>query len=287
MPNPFKSPKPPAITDPNVVAANQQKINQGSFNYQQQGNMVDQDTPYGKLSYLTSIDPITHQPRYKSITTLSPEQQQLLEQYEASQKTAGQTGGQLLTNTSDMYSQPADLVGGANSITQHVLDSQLPAWERFDKPAREQLDTQLRNQGFEPGTKAYKEQMDRLIQQQDLNRGQWLGQFQPQAFQEAATEFMNPLMVASQMIGMGVPGSIKENLINTPTGTMQSADLVGATKNAQQMQFEQYKAKLAQQQAMMKGIFDIGGAFVGMPGVGTAFGSSGNSSGGFDASGNR
>lgn len=236
---------------------------------------IGQDTPYGTLDYETSIDPITGAPKYKAVTRLSPEQQAILNKLQQNQLGAGQVAGGLMGSSFGRYLSAPDLIGGANSLTQKALDSMIPAWERFHAPEREMGRTHALNAGLIPGTPAYNKYVDRITQQQDLDRGQWMANFTPQAFGMAKTNYENPLEIFMKLAGFAQPGSLKTNLIGTPTTDMSGATMAGATEQApdvagisktgweaQKFAYEQEQAK---KNAMMGMFTGAAGAAFGAP----------------------
>jgi hypothetical protein len=259
------SSKPPKVEDPSITAGKQQGLNKEAYDYTQGGNAMDQGTSEGTLDYSYYIDPVTGQRRQVANTNLNPINQMLWNLQRGTQAITGGTGANLAFNSMDQYSQPADLIGGANSLTQQAIDKMDPAWERFMAPERSQLDAQLRNQGILPGTPAYQQQVDALTNQQLLTKGNWATNFTKDAFNMANSEYQMPMHILSQLLSMSGPGNVKDSLVSTPTSTMGSADLVGATKNAQDAQMKAWEAKQAQQAALMKGIFGTASAAVGMP----------------------
>lgn len=238
-------------------------------------NTMGQETPYGSLTYTTSIDPITGQPKYTANTQLSAPQQALLNTLQGNQLGFGATASADIANNFGQYAGDPNLVGQAGSLTDTALNSMIPAWERFDAPARDQLRTQLINQGLVEGSPAYQQQFDKLIQQQDLNRGQFLASFQPQAFQEAETQYQLPLQNAISMLSQSQPASLKGTLLSTPTATEQGAtvqaptvnpvDYTSLAKTQFDAQTQAWQAKIAQQNALMGTVTGAIGGIMGMP----------------------
>lgn len=238
-------------------------------------NTMGQNTPYGSLTYTTSIDPITGQPKYTANTNLSAPQQAILNTLQGNQLGFGQTAAADISNNFGQYGGDPNLVGQAGSLTNQALDSMIPAWERFNAPARDQLRTQLINQGLVEGSPAYQQQMDMLTQQQQLNQGQFLASFQPQAFQEAQTQYQLPLQNAISMLSQSQPANLPGTFVNTPQSTEQGAtvsaptvnpvDYTSLAKTQFDAQTQAWKAKIAQQNALMgMGVGAITG-IMGMP----------------------
>lgn len=260
MPSAPKAPPPINVAQTTETA---HKENLLAGQQSQALSTISQDNPYGTLNYSSDIDPITGLPKYKATTKYSPEQQAILDLLQSNQTGIGGTASSAIGNMFGQYTDDPNLVGKAGSLTNQALDAQLPAWERFDAPARAQLDTHLRNQGILPGKgkeNAYQQQMDALTNQQGLTRGQWLANFQPQAFQESKEQYQLPLENVAKMLGLSQPGSVNQNLINTPQGNVGAVDVAGLTTSAQEQAFRNYQMKVASQNALMSGIMGgVGG----------------------------
>lgn len=252
------APKTPTYPNPTQTANTQADFNVKAAQQQQAMSTMGQETPYGSLTYTTSIDPITGLPKYQANTKFTPEQQALLDTLQNTKSITGQGGETLAGNTIGQYETAPDLIGGANSLTQQVLNSQLPAWERFMQPEREQLDTKLRNQGIMPGTPAYQQQVDALSNQQNLTKGQWLGNFEPQAFNQAQTQYQLPLENIQTLMGMSGPADLKSSFTQTPTANVAAPDYSGQVSNQFDAQLKAQQNKIAQQNALMSALF--GGA---------------------------
>ena len=273
------SPKPPPAMNVEKTVKGQQDANLLGGQQSQALSTIGQDNPWGSLSYTTTIDPITGLPKYQARQEYTPEQQAIFDQLQSNQTGIGSTAGDAISNMFGQYAQDPNLVGQAGSLTNEALDAQLPAWERFDAPARDQARTQLINQGLVEGSPAYQQQMDKLIQQQDLNRGQWLADFQPKAFQEATTQYQLPLENVAKMLGLSQPGNISQNLFNTPGANVGSADYLGTASAAQDQAFKNYQMKVADQNAWMGMLTGTAGSLFNLP-VGGSSGKGAGSTGG-------
>jgi hypothetical protein len=230
------SPKKITPTDPTQVINASTTANAAAQQGTMAQNTIGQDNPFGNLSYSTTIDPITGKPKYQANANYTPEQQQILDYLQANQSGIGNTAFQSIMSTFPQYGGDPNLVGQAGSLTNQALDQQLPAWERFDAPARDQARTWALNQGLKEGEPAYQQMMDKLTQQQDKDRGQWLAGFQPQAFNEAAQQYQLPLENVKTMLGLSQPQNLQTSFLNTPTANLQAADVTGAYQLSQDAQ---------------------------------------------------
>lgn len=262
------SPKKVAPTDPNQVINASTTANTAAQAGTMAQNTIGQDNPYGSLGYTTSIDPITGKPKYQANMKYTPQQQAIFDYSQGNQTGIGATAGSAISTMFPQYGGDPNLVGQAGSLTNQALDQQLPAWERFDAPARDQMRTQLINQGLVEGSPAYQQQMDKLTQQQDKDRGQWLAGFQPEAFKEATTQFQLPLENVRTMLGLSQPGSLVQNLANTPTSTLNPADVTGAYKLSQDSQQFNAQQQNAYWNAILGGGMGAAGSLAKLPTTG-------------------
>lgn len=260
------TPDPPPVPKAADVAAQQQTYNTTAGANSQVGSAVSQNTPYGKLEYSTTIGP-DGIPHLTSNTTLSPQQQQLLNQLQKTQKTAGQAGGQLLAGAN--YGTAPDLTTSTDSIVNQNLAHQVNYLKPFFDQQSEGLDNQLRNQGLSPGTQAYDRALNTLRQNQNQSVEGYLATNQNQAHQQAIQNYQLPLQTSSALAQLGAPGDVTRSLINTPQANYQPVNYIGASGQEQNALNTQYQQQLKSNSDLMSGIFGtigtIGGAALGGP----------------------
>lgn len=256
------SPSPPQVTDPNITAANQQAINTKAAEASQQGSMVNQSTPYGSLTYSQTGTSANGTPIYTASTSLTPQQQQLLETLQGTKATAGTQAGNLLTSANYGSESPVDAIGNATSgLTGEAMGKEVSYLQPFFQQQTEQLDNQLRNQGFAPGEPGYDNAMRNLEQGQGGTVTGFEANIEPQMFNQAASEYEMPAQMAESLGQFGAP--TLPTMQNTPTLNIHEANLVGATANAQQAQQQAYQDEMNQYSNMMSGIFGIPTALLG------------------------
>lgn len=260
----LSSPKPPDVPAASDVANTQQDFNLKSAASSQAASNVNQVNPYGSLTYSQSGTGPGGIPLYTSKVELSPQQQSLLNTLQGNQQTAGTQAGQLLNKGNYGAQNPADVIGGMTSgTTKDLLGKYTDYLNPFFKTSTDQLDTKLRNQGLKPGDPGYDIAMRGLNTDQGQTVSGALAQFEPQAYQQATSSYLLPLQTSLQELGISQPGSVNQNLVNTPQANVQPANYIGAQANAQQALQQQYQSKLSQQQAMMSGLFGIPTAILG------------------------
>lgn len=256
------TPDAPAVTDPNVTAANQQKLNTTAGQQSQVGSMTNQVTPTGSLSYTQTGTSSDGTPLYTATTSFTPAQQELLNTLQGTKQTAGTQAGQLLSGANYGGQTPSSVIGNATSgLVKDAMAKQVSYLDPYFKSQTDQLDTQLRNQGFAPGQPGYDNAMRAVQNNQGNTVTGFEAQMEPQMYAQAVNTYGLPMQMAGTLAGLGSPNS--PTFQNTPQLNIQPANLIGATANAQQAAEASYQDQLKQSQAMMSGLFGIPTALLG------------------------
>lgn len=269
MPSSPKMPAQPSVAD---TVAGQAQQNKDAVGTQQTANMTDQSTPYGTINYTANGLDANGNPSYSAKTQLSPEQQAILNQLQGTQTTLGAAGGNLATNTAGMYSQAPDFSEAAGTQTKINMDRQLGYLQPYFKQQTDNLDNQLRNQGLTPGTPAYDNAIRTVRDNQNQSVMSFLNNTQGQAFNQAQTQYEEPLNTVGKIMGGTQPANLNANLTTTPQVTVAPANQIAAQQNYNTYAQAQYQAQLQQHNAMMTGLFGAGSTLLGMPGVGSSIG---------------
>lgn len=182
------SSKQAAAQDPAATAAAQGAVNKETAVAQAWLNNVNQNTPYGNLSYTQNGTGTDGTPRFQSDVTLSPEQQQILNNQNQQQIGLGNLANGYVGKIGDTLNQPFPADGLSpmqNSInygslsqvpqsaddfmalgdkTTNAMYSRLnPQFDRQEQSIR----TQLANQGVMPGSEAWKNEFNDFGQQKN------------------------------------------------------------------------------------------------------------------------
>jgi hypothetical protein len=220
--------------------------------------------------------------------TFSPEQQAL---YEQSMQTKGLLGGLgtqgatalqgIIGNSLDLSGAPA-APGSAEQTRQNAYDAIMSRVNEDTTGQRDQRNSDLIAAGIRPGTKAYDDAQNQISRQYNDARQQAIlasgqeGQrdftMDTQRRKDAIAEILagrqtplneiNALMSGSQVTNpFAVPGAAQNSNI-------APAPLFGAAQAQYGADMNQYNAGAAQNNAMMGGLFSLGGAALGAP-VGT------------------
>jgi len=256
------TPDAPAVADPNVTAANQQALNTKAGQQSQQGSMTNQVTPTGSLTYTQTGTSSDGTPLYTATTALTPAQQQLLTTLQGTQQTAGTQAGQILSGANYGSVDPGTAIGNATSgLVGGAMQKEIEYLNPYFKQQTDQLDTQLRNQGFAPGQPAYDNAMRAVQNNQGNTVTGFEAQIEPQMYQQAYQTYGLPASLAGTLAGLGAPTN--PTFQSTPQLAIQPANLIGATANAQTAAEASYQDQLKQSQAMMSGLFGVPTALLG------------------------
>jgi hypothetical protein len=251
------TPSPPTPENPSSVAATQQQYNTDSAIQSQAASNVNQSTPYGSLTYAQTGTGPGGVPLYTATSTLSPQMQAIVNRLQ------GDVTGSL-NSANYGGTDPNTVIGNTTSgMVKDMLDKQVSYLDPFYTAQTNQLDTKLTNQGLTPGTPAYQTAMNNLKQSQNQGVTGYLAQVQPQAYQQATSQYLLPLQTAAAEMGLMNPSALTSSMINPPQAKINPADYTGATASYNSAQQQAYQSQLAQQNAMMSGLFGIPTALLG------------------------
>lgn len=266
----LKGPEMPSSPDyvgaANATAAGNLKIAQATA----AANRVNQFGPQGSLQYSQSGVDSQGNPIFNATQTYSPEQQKIYEQQAGLSQGmlgAAQGGMQALTdsmgNPTVDQSQLAQIgINPGENYSDAMMRQLQPSLDR----TQSQLNQNLANQGIGIGSEAYKtaqqENADATnrARLQAITGGMQTGlAANQQGFNQAAQNKQMPMnLINALRSGSQVQGP---NYVNAPQqATTQGADLLGAAQAQGQFAMNQYNAKVGQQNAMMGGLFQLGGA---------------------------
>lgn len=261
-----------------------------------EANRVNQYTPYGSLTYKQTGTSAAGNPLWSATTSLSPEQQKLLDLQNQTSIGLGETMGTGLNYVQDILANPFDTsalpstpnlptvqdVPTTNQVTDTLMARQQPMLDRI----RSQKETDLMVRGFNPGGEAWKSSQDDLARaENDARMAAVLagGQEQSRLANVNAQQFGQ----GAQLFGLGQTArdrALQEQafLRNEPLNTLNAVrtgaqvtgptfqnvplqqgytgpDLLGATQATGQYNQGTYNAQQAGNNAMMGGLFQLGG----------------------------
>lgn len=262
-------PKAPTPTDPVATAAASTGTNVATALANASLNHVNQVGPDGSLTYSQSgtssfTDPYTKQtyqiPNYTQTTALSQNQQKLYDLNNQTQQNLGNIGVQQSSRIGDLLNTPFD-ASTANKAVENKIDA-LGSSRLDPQFARSQdaLQTQLANQGIQPGSAAWNAQMTQFSQGKNDAYNQLYLQGNQQAYQQALTDRNQPLNEISALRS----GSQVSNPTfgATPQTTIPTTDTAGIINNSYNQQNQQYQTQMNNWNSTAGGLFKLGGSAI-------------------------
>ena len=247
--SPPTPPSPSSLIGPSRTAAEQQ----------QAGSQYNQGNYYGGINYAQTGTGPGGVPLYTATTSFSPSQLQAANQTTGTQLEAGSQAANTLGFGNYGTISPSQQIGDMTSgRTGQMMGTWLGSQIPFFNTQTSQLDTQLKNEGLQPGNPAYDVAMRQLQTNQGLGVAGAASQFEPAAFNQASQLYNLPATMGQQLAQWGAPIS--------PTGQF-TKDLPGLQMSSmmtpmEQMAALQYQAQQAQynaQQSAMGGLMGMGG----------------------------
>jgi hypothetical protein len=272
---------PPPAPDPGATAAAQGAANKETAIAQARLNAMNQKTPYGSLTYTEGGKTDYGVPIYSVEQTLSPEQQAISDEQQKASLTYGQTANTLLGNTKNMLGSAftLDSLGAAPAYNDAYRDAQrqkLIQRSQGDWDARRAaLETQLANQGINAGTQAYDDAFrtynqgwNDFLTASDLSAGNLAGteySREMAARQNAINEMLMPRSTALNELAALARGNqvSMPSYVNTPQTSIAPTDYLGAQALSSNIQSQNANRVASQQNALMGGLFGLGGAALG------------------------
>lgn len=257
------APDPPPPPDPFKTAQAQAGMNRDAAQAQQYTNAINQITPDGSLTYsktgqftYTGADgkPVTID-QLTATQKLSPEQQRIYNINQATKGQIAQIGLDQSKRIGNLLGTPVDLSNDAvegriNELAMKRLNPQLQQQE-------EALRTRLANQGLQPGSAAWNAEMNRFGQTSNDAINQLLLQGRGQSVQEILAQRNQPINEISALLtGSQVS---QPNFVGTPQASVGAPDYTGLVAQNYNAQLNAWNAQNQQSNAMMGGLFGLGG----------------------------
>jgi hypothetical protein len=219
------SPKaPPAAPDPTQTINAATAANKASAITNFQLNAVDKTNPFGSQTYTQNGTWDDGTPRYSQNTTLSPE-------------------------LASIYGKPFDLNGSINTQLSDQATKLLdPIWKQREAAQA----TSLANQGIGVGSEAYTNSMRDFADQRDRAYTSAALAGRSQAEQEALAQRNQPISEYNA-VSYG----------QTPQVNVAPTDVAGITQQGYQNSLVPWQAQTQYNQALMGGLFGLGGAALG------------------------
>lgn len=257
-------PTPPPAPDYAGAAAATASGNVDAARLATKANRVNQYTPYGSITYQNGVN--GDQDLWQSNIDLTPQGKQLLDYANNSALGLGALQGSALSRTQDTLGRPQDFgsVGDIYNKSYETATARLD--DRFGRQ-RQQLETQLTNQGLRPGMEGWTNAMKDFGYGENDAYQQAQGQAiatMPQSYQLATALRNQPLNELNALR----TGSQVQNPTFTPVPQQQTTtgpNLLGAAQAQGQYDQGLYNAQVGQNNAMTGGLFSLGAAYLGAP----------------------
>jgi hypothetical protein len=249
------SSSPPPAPNPASLIQQASQSNQTTAARNFQNSLVNQSTPYGSLGY--TQDPKTK--RWTATQKLTPEQQSLLDQnqkFGGSMNEAGQSYADFINGQDPNF----DL--SSTAIDKTIMDRYQPRFDENRAAEMRNLEQSLSNKGFSAGDTGY----DDAIRRFNLTSNDSYTDLQMKARNQAISEMLQqrnqPFNELNSIYGMmGKPQGM--SFVNTPQYSEPFIDTAGITQQGYQNQMNAYNQQQANSNAMMSGLFSIGGTVLG------------------------
>jgi len=290
-----KKSKPPPPPDPTQVAGQQTQLNQQAAGYNAAINRGNVSTPLGSQTFnYRGTDPTTGAPMWDESVQLSPEQQALYQQQTGQSQAVGGVSGSLLPGVQQAYGQPVDTSGlqqrygegdllGARKQTQDALYNRQASFLDPAYAERERgLETQLANKGVVEGSEAWNNARGQFGREREFDYGQardsaitgGMAEMQglynmsadsrDRGMNELLTLRDRPFQEFASVSGMRDPAQLPQ-FQGAPDVATGPADITNPIYNSYQGQIDAYNAKQQSRNALMSGLFGLGGAVAGGP----------------------
>lgn len=247
-------PEAPTPPDPKDTASAATGTNIGTAIANNAMGMVNQTTPFGSLNYEQTgtyayTDPYTGQtydlPQYSATTSLSPEQQNILNQQYAAKGNLASAAAAESANLGNPAQLTDQIDAKLYELGAKRLDPRFAAEE-------DALRTRLANQGITMGSEAYNRELDRFGQGKNDAYNQLLLGGRGQALNEINAPVNR---IAAMLGGSQVQ---QPNVSMVQPGGAATTDVAGLINNAYTQQYQNYSNKMAQQQSLLGGLFGLG-----------------------------
>lgn len=243
------------VPDPVATANAQAKMNRETAVTQTGLNAIDQVTPEGSLNYSQNGSWADGTPRFTATQTLSEPAQAVFDINNVTKKNIAQIGADQSARIGDLLGTPLKLGNEATEARIMELGS-----KRLDPKFAADADalrTRLTNSGIMPGSAAFDAEMRNFNAGKNDAFNQLLLSGRALADTELKAERSTPIDEISALLS-GSQVS-KPTFTSTPTTSVGGVDYAGITQNTYLNQNQQNQQSVAANNAMMGGLFGLGG----------------------------
>jgi len=258
------APKPP---DPMQTASAQTGSNIGTATASNILNQTNQVTPYGNLNYTQRgvykyTDPLSEKtynlPQFTATQTLSPMQQNILDQSQGAQLNMAGTANERSGFLQDYLSKPFSLDNSA--VEGRLFDLGKQQLDPVFARNQQNLEQSLANRGVKMGSGAYSQQMEDFNKSKGSAYNDLLLRGHATAAQDLLTERNQPINEISALLS-GSQVS-QPNWVNPPQSQVANTDYAGLVSNNYAQQMAGYNQRQQMFGDIMGGMFGLGAGFI-------------------------
>lgn len=143
---------------------------------------------------------------------------------------------------------------------QYASANMEPRLQRAEDAAR----NRLTNQGFDPNSEAYRNQMADVMLQGNEARNNLVTGLQGQMFNQGLQNRQQQMSEYQPGLAYGQQ-AISPRMISTPNVNVGNVDIAGLNNAAKQQEWQRYQSDVAQRNAMLGGLATIGGSILTAP----------------------
>ena len=244
----------PQAPNPTATSNTQAQYNLGAATSQQELNNVNQTTPYGSLTYSQTGTNPDGTPIFSANQTLTPQISALLNTGIGTQTEMAGDANTLASNLGSSLTQAPNL--DPSQITNTAMANEQRYMQPFFTQQNSNLESQLQNQGIEPGSQAYNNSLQQLQENQGNTMASTYSTIEPQAYQQALSTYQAPINTLGTLLGESQAPTVNSSLVSTPQASV-------AAPNYQQQVNQNYQNQVASSNNMMSGLFSIPSTLLG------------------------
>lgn len=231
-------------TSQNLINMTNQVNPWGSVNY----------NPTGSASFVDSTGKTVTVPQYTQTTTLSPEQQQIFDKSQGAQSNIAGIAQDQSAKLGQYLNDPFEFNNQDAADWSYDLASSriLPQQQQNEQALR----ARLVNSGIRPGTAAWDSEMSRMTNANTDQMNQLALNGRGQAFGEAQATRNQPINEITALLSGSQVSNPAQMSGPTPQSSVGGVDYTGLVN-------QQYQGQLSQSNAMLGGLFGLGGAVAG------------------------
>jgi hypothetical protein len=256
------TPKPAPAPDPVATANAQGTANKATAVAQYGLNATNQNTPTGSLSYKQIGQWDDGTPRFEATTALNPTEQGIFNTNEGTKQNLADIGNTQSARIGTLLNTPFDLSKARDDKVKGFQDEFLnPMWDR----EQQKLEASNIAKGIRPGSEQYFNANRDFSDQRQRGYDQAYLDTYKTGTANALAERNQPINeITALMSGSQVSNPAFQN---TPSPGVAPTDVIGAQQQALNQSNVGFNAQMAQNQALMSGLFGLGGAGIKMAGM--------------------